>query len=63
VRPAAGLFRSRAPRSEGKYSVERDGTPKPDHTYWKGFKARTATGLVLEHLKPEQEAPAPAPSA
>ena len=36
--------------SEGKYSVERDGTPKPDYTYWKGFKARTATGLVLEHL-------------
>ena len=49
--------------SEGKYSVERDGTPKPDCTYWKGFKARTATGLVLEHLKPEQEAPAPAPTA
>ncbi|MBP1604266.1 MAG: hypothetical protein H6Q09_1438, partial [Acidobacteria bacterium] len=49
--------------SEGKYSVERDGTPKPDYTYWKGFKARTATGLVLEHLKPEQEAPAPAPTA
>lgn len=37
--------------SEGKYSVERDGRPKPDYTYWKGFKARTATGLVLEHLQ------------
>jgi predicted dienelactone hydrolase len=40
--------------SEGKYSVERDGTPKPDYTYWKGFKPRTATGLVLEHLTPKQ---------
>jgi len=39
--------------SEGKYSVERDGTPRPDYTYWKGFKPRTATGLVLEHMKPE----------
>jgi len=38
--------------SDGVYSVERDGTPKPDYTYWKGFKARTATGLVLEHLQP-----------
>jgi predicted dienelactone hydrolase len=38
--------------SEGKYSVERDGTPRPDYTYWKGFKPRTATGLMLEHLPP-----------
>jgi len=38
--------------SDGVYSVERDGTPRPDYTYWKGFKARTATGLVLEHLQP-----------
>ncbi len=38
--------------ADGVYSVERDGTPKPDYTYWKGFKPRTATGLVLEHLVP-----------
>ncbi len=36
------------------YSTERDGRPKPDHTYWKGFKSRTATGLGLEHLPPER---------
>jgi predicted dienelactone hydrolase len=40
--------------SDGVYSVERDGRPKPDYTYWKGFKNRTATGLVLEHLRPEK---------
>ena len=38
--------------SDGVYSVERDGKPKADHTYWKGFKARTAAGLVMEHLAP-----------
>lgn len=44
-----------APRgSEGVYSVERDGRPKPDYTYWKGFKPRTATGLMQEHLGPEK---------
>ena len=49
--------------SDGVYSVERDGRPKPDYTYWKGFKPRTATGLVLEHLpagkppSPETQAP------
>jgi predicted dienelactone hydrolase len=37
---------------DGVYSVERDGRPKPDYTYWKGFKQRTAAGLVLEHLAP-----------
>lgn len=44
-----------APRGvDGVYSADRDGRPKPDHTYWKGFKQRTATGLVLEHLRPEK---------
>jgi len=38
--------------SDGVYSVERDGRPRPDFTYWKGFKPRTATGLMLEHLPP-----------
>jgi predicted dienelactone hydrolase len=40
--------------SDGVYSVERDGRPKPDFTYWKGFKPRTATGLMLEHLQPRK---------
>ena len=39
---------------DGVYSAERDGKPKPDHTYWKGFRQRTATGLVLEHRPPEK---------
>jgi predicted dienelactone hydrolase len=33
---------------DGVYSVERDGRQKPDHTYWKGFKPRTAAGLTFE---------------
>lgn len=36
--------------ADGVYSTERDGSPRADSTYWKGFKPRTATGLVLEHL-------------
>jgi predicted dienelactone hydrolase len=40
--------------SDGVYSVERDGRQKPDYTYWKGFKQRTAAGLVLERLLPGQ---------
>jgi predicted dienelactone hydrolase len=39
---------------DGVYSVERDGRQKPDYTYWKGFKQRTAAGLMLEHLRPEK---------
>ena len=31
------------------YSVDREGRPDARHTYWKGFKARTAVGLKLEH--------------
>ena len=34
------------------YSLDKDGKPTPAHTYWKGFKRRTAVGLVLEHLRP-----------
>ena len=37
---------------DGVYSADRDGSQKPDHTYWKGFKQRTAAGLVLERLLP-----------
>ena len=29
------------------YALEDDGTPKPEHTYWKGFPDRTAKGLSL----------------
>ncbi len=38
--------------SDGKYSVDKDGQPLPDFTYWKGFPNRTAVGLRLEHLRP-----------
>jgi predicted dienelactone hydrolase len=31
------------------YSVDRDGKPNANHTYWKGFKRATAVGLTLEH--------------
>jgi len=31
------------------YAVEKDGTQKPEHNYWKGFQNRTAKGLILEH--------------
>ena len=37
---------------DGVYSVNADGTPKADHTYWKGFANNTAVGLRLEQLAP-----------
>jgi len=37
---------------DGKLSLEKDGSPKPDHSYWKGFPARSAVGLRLEHRAP-----------
>jgi predicted dienelactone hydrolase len=37
---------------DGVYSVDAEGRPKADHTYWKGFKPRTAVGLILEHAGP-----------
>ena len=37
---------------DGKWSAEENGTLKADHTYWKGFAARTAAGLSLEQRKP-----------
>jgi len=33
------------------FAVDRDGKPLETHTYWKGFKRRTAAGLRFEHLK------------
>lgn len=38
--------------SDGKWSVETDGSPKSDHTYWKGFQRRQASGLRLESKTP-----------
>lgn len=35
---------------DGKWSANADGSFKDDHTYWKGFPARTAVGLRFEHL-------------
>jgi predicted dienelactone hydrolase len=37
---------------DGVYAVAADGKPAPTHTYWKGFKQRTAVGLTLQHLSP-----------
>jgi len=34
---------------DGRYAIDRNGTPQGGHTYWKGFKRGTAVGLVLEH--------------
>ena len=51
----AQAFLDLVPRgSDGVYSVERDGRHKPDYTYWKGFRPRTAAGLMLERLRPGQ---------
>lgn len=36
--------------NDGVWSVEEDGTEKPDHTYWEGFPNRTAAGLTFETL-------------
>jgi len=38
--------------ADAVYSAERDGRPKADSTYWKGFKPRTIAALVFEHLAP-----------
>jgi predicted dienelactone hydrolase len=37
---------------DGKWSAEKDGQLKADHTYWKGFPQSTAVGLKLERRKP-----------
>ncbi|WP_312224050.1 alpha/beta hydrolase family protein [Rhizobium rhizoryzae] len=38
---------------KGVWSAQQGGGFKPDHTYWAGFKNRTAKGLKLEHRKPD----------
>ncbi|NDB41035.1 MAG: dienelactone hydrolase [Betaproteobacteria bacterium] len=38
--------------SEGKWSVNKEGSANPDHTYWKGFQRRQAAGLRFEAKEP-----------
>ena len=37
---------------DGVYSLDKEGKPTSTHTYWKGFKLRTAVGLTMEHAAP-----------
>lgn len=39
--------------ADGVVSLNEDGTPKEDHSYWAGFAPRTAAGLRFETLQPE----------
>ena len=39
--------------NDGVWSMNEDGTPKEDHTYWKGFDKDTAKGLRYETKSPE----------
>lgn len=39
--------------SQGVWAANKDGSLKPEHTYWRGFANRTAQGLLLEHRKPD----------
>ena len=45
--------------SAGKWSKDQSGHEKPDHSYWKGFKNRSALGLEFHHW-PVQVAPSSA---
>ncbi len=38
---------------KGVWAANKDGSLKPEHSYWKGFANRTAKGLQLEHRKPD----------
>lgn len=38
--------------ADGVWSTNDDGTPRSDHTYWKGFQNRTAIGLGLSRAAP-----------
>lgn len=38
--------------NDGKWSQNSDGSYKADHTYWKGFKNRTAVGMEMYHAAP-----------
>ncbi len=39
--------------NDGVWSMNEDGTPKEDHSYWKGFAKDTAKGLRYETMSPE----------
>jgi len=34
--------------SDAVFAANKDGSLKPEHTYWKGFANRTAVGLMME---------------
>lgn len=38
---------------KGVWAANKDGSFKPEHSYWNGFANRTAKGLRLEHRKPD----------
>jgi dienelactone hydrolase len=39
--------------NDGKWSQNPDGSYREDHTYWKGFKNRTAVGMEMYHAAPQ----------
>ncbi len=39
--------------NDGKWSQKEDGNFKEDHTYWKGFRKRTAVGMQMHHASPK----------
>ncbi|WP_185969986.1 alpha/beta hydrolase family protein [Rhizobium straminoryzae] len=48
---ARGRYLDLVERSEdGVYAVDKDGRRQSGHSYWEGFRNRTAQGLRLEHL-------------
>jgi len=50
--PAMDAYLDLIPASnDGVWAVNKDGTFKPEHSYWKGFPNRTAKGLRFETLK------------
>lgn len=40
--------------NDGVYSVDDEGNFTDEHSYWTGFQARTATGLTLEFMGPDE---------
>lgn len=42
--------------NDGVYATDEEGGFTEDHTYWKGFEARSAKGLMLEWLKAGESA-------
>lgn len=44
---------------DGKWSLDGEGRQQADHSYWHGFKQRSAVGLEWYHLPAAQPAPIP----